>query len=187
VLTTVTDPILGFIDECSLQQRPNARRVLNTPIINYQPGSVRSKTIFGFMALNGNDEVMISSSSKADDMIRFITNIRIRNAMRPICILLDNARIHIAENVRILAQEIDIHFIYNIPYSPDLNPMENLWGIIVRDIYANNRQYQCIQDLRIAILQAWNRIDKTTILNLMNSMPNRLFQVINRSGGLSDY
>jgi hypothetical protein len=58
VLATVTDPILGFIDECSLQQRPNARRVLNTHIINYQPGSVRSKTIFGFMALNGNDEVM---------------------------------------------------------------------------------------------------------------------------------
>jgi transposase len=134
VLATVTDPILGFIDECSLQQRPNARRVLNTHIINYQPGSVRSKTIFGFMALNGNDEVMISSSSKANDMIRFIKKIRIRNAMRPICILLDNARIHIAEDVRILAQEIDIHFIYNIPYSPDLNPIEFGWKDFKREI-----------------------------------------------------
>jgi transposase len=86
------------------------------------------------MALNGNDEVMISSSSKASDMIRFINKIRIRNAMRPICILLDNARIHIAEDVRILAQEIDIHFIYNIPYSPDLNPIEFGWKDFKREI-----------------------------------------------------
>ncbi len=134
MVTTITDPIIGFLDESSLQQRPNKRRVLNTHIINYQPGKVRSKTIFGFIALNGNDEVMISRSSKTEDLMRFIQKIRINNMMKPICILLDNARIHIAKKFRALAQEIDIHLIYNIPYSPDLNPIEFGWKDFKRDI-----------------------------------------------------
>ncbi|MGZ4851445.1 MAG: transposase [Candidatus Bathyarchaeia archaeon] len=134
MLTTITDPIIGFLDESSLQQRPNKRRVINTHIMNYEPGKVRSKTIFGFIALNGNDEVMVSRSSKKEDLMRFIQKIRINNIMRPICILLDNARIHIAKKFRALAQEIDIHLIYNIPYSPDLNPIEFGWKDFKRDI-----------------------------------------------------
>ena len=133
-MTTITDPILGFLDESSLQQRPNQRRVINTHVVNYQPGRVRSKTLFGFIALNGNDEVMVSRSSKAEDMMRFVKKIRIHNIMRPICILLDNARIHTAKKLRTLAQEIDIHLIYNIPYSPDLNPIEFGWKDFKREI-----------------------------------------------------
>jgi len=86
------------------------------------------------MALDGNDEVMISRSSKAEDMMRFIYKIRLHNMMRPICILLDNARIHIAKKVRTLAQELDIQLIYNVPYSPDLNPIEFGWKDFKRDI-----------------------------------------------------
>ena len=96
-MTTVTDPIIGFLDESSLQQHPNTRRVLNTHMINYKPGKVRSRTIFGFIALNGNDEVMVSNSSKKEAFIDFVQNIRNNNIMRPICILLDNARIHLAK------------------------------------------------------------------------------------------
>lgn len=134
MLTTVTDPIIGFLDESSLQQRPNTRRVLNTHMINYKPGKVRSRTIFGFIALDGNDEVMVSNSSKKEALMDFVQNIRNNNIMRPICILLDNARIHTAKKLRALAQEIDIHLIYNIPYSPDLNPIEFGWKDFKREI-----------------------------------------------------
>jgi len=40
-------------------------------LVTYQPGKVRSRTIFGFIALNGNDEVMVSNSSKKEDLIVF--------------------------------------------------------------------------------------------------------------------
>lgn len=71
--------------------------------------------------------------------------------------------------------------------SPDLNPIENLWGIMVRQIYADNRSYQTKAELQAAIEQAWADIDEETIANLIGSMQNRLFQVINRNGGPTDY
>ena len=36
--------------------------------------------------------------------------------------------------------------------SPDLNPIENVWGILVRDVYADNRQYQTVEELKTAIM-----------------------------------
>ncbi len=95
---------------------------------------MRSKTIFGFMALNGNDAVMLSDSSKAEDMMSFIKIIRTNNIMKPICLLLDNAKIHLAKGVRALAHELDIHFIYVPPYSPDLNAIEFGWKDLKRDL-----------------------------------------------------
>ena len=86
------------------------------------------------MALNGNDAVMLSDSSKAEDMMSFLQIIRTNNIMKPICLLLDNAKIHQAKSVRILAQELDIHFIYFPPYSPDLNPIEFGWKDLKRDL-----------------------------------------------------
>lgn len=71
--------------------------------------------------------------------------------------------------------------------SPDLNPMENLWGIMVRRIYANGRQYQTVEELKNAIQSAWDSIPDETIQNLVASMPNRIFQVIERKGGVTDY
>jgi transposase len=144
-----------------------------------------------FCSLGTLDIAFVSTSMNSEEYQQVLNNHLLpylrRFRRKPLVFQQDNASVHRSHSTNAWMQE---HHINVLPFparSPDLNPMENLWGIIVRDIYANNRQYQCIQDLRIAILQAWNRIDKTTILNLMNSMPNRLFQVINRSGGLSDY
>jgi hypothetical protein len=36
--------------------------------------------------------------------------------------------------------------------SPGLNPIENLWGILVRAVYADGKQYYTINDLKQAII-----------------------------------
>uniref|UniRef100_A0A914DVY9 Tc1-like transposase DDE domain-containing protein n=1 Tax=Acrobeloides nanus TaxID=290746 RepID=A0A914DVY9_9BILA len=71
--------------------------------------------------------------------------------------------------------------------SPDLNPIENIWGILVRRIYANNKQYQSTEALQGAIQQAWGDLDQEMIDNLILSMDNRIFQVINRNGDPTNY
>jgi transposase len=130
----VKNHIIGFLDESAIQLNPSKRRVINTSIVKYKEGKKRSKSIFGFIALNGNDVVMLSDSCKSDDMIDFLEVVRRQNPERPLCIVLDNARIHHAKIVRARAEELDIYFIYLPPYSPDLNPIEFGWKDLKREL-----------------------------------------------------
>lgn len=43
-------------------------------------------------------------------------------------------------------------------YSPDLNPIENLWGILGRSVYANQRQFRDVESLTECILEASDNI-----------------------------
>jgi hypothetical protein len=58
---------------------------------------------------------------------------------------------------------------------------------MVRKVYADNRQFSNVDNLKTAISQAWDEIDQETIDNLILSMDNRIFQVINRNGDATDY
>ena len=111
-MSKIENPIIGFLDESAIQLNPNKRRVINTPIVKYKEGKKRSKSIFGFIALNGKDVVILSDSCKSDDMIDFLELIRKQNPERPLCIVLDNARIRHAKAVKIKAEELNIYFIY---------------------------------------------------------------------------
>jgi len=66
--------------------------------------------------------------------------------------------------------------------SPDLNPIENVWGILVRKVYRNNRQFETVAELKTAIEAAWMEVEPETIKNLIFSMPNRIFQLISKHG-----
>lgn len=69
--------------------------------------------------------------------------------------------------------------------SPDLNPIENLWGALVRLVYDNGRrQFNTAEELRAAIQASWNSIGLDVLENLARSMPERMYEVI-RLGGKS--
>lgn len=71
--------------------------------------------------------------------------------------------------------------------SPDLNPMENVWGILVRRIYAENKTYANVRELKNAIGREWNNLGENFFLNLLNSMNHRCEQVLARDGAATDY
>lgn len=99
----------------------------------------------------------------------------------------DNASCHKSAETKRFFQQEKIATIDWPPCSPDLNPVENLWGMIVRDVYAGNKQYDIVDELKNAITASWNSIAANVLKSLSESMKNRLFQVINRSGGRTDY
>uniref|UniRef100_A0A1I7WXJ3 Mutator family transposase n=1 Tax=Heterorhabditis bacteriophora TaxID=37862 RepID=A0A1I7WXJ3_HETBA len=68
-----------------------------------------------------------------------------------------------------------------------INPSNENCPKILYRIYADNRQFETAKDLQNAISKAWNEIDEDVIKNLVNSMPERIFQVINRNGSCTDY
>lgn len=99
----------------------------------------------------------------------------------------DNASIHVSRDTLNWFASNNVSLLEWPARSPDLNPMENLWGIMVRRIYENNRQFQSIEDLKAAILNAWNQIEINTISNLIASMENRIFHVIHGNGNQINY
>lgn len=110
-----------------------------------------------------------------------------RNRQRNLVFMQDNAPIHRSQSTKDWLARKRIALLDWPANSPDLNPQENVWGYMVRKIYANNKQYQDVNSLKKAIVAAWQTVDQKLIDNLVLSMDNRLFRVIRRQGGPIDY
>ncbi|RCN33912.1 transposase, partial [Ancylostoma caninum] len=99
----------------------------------------------------------------------------------------DNAAVHASQSTRTWLLENRVNVMDWPACSPDLNPMENLWGILARKVYSNNRQFHSIEELKKAIIDAWEDVEDNALRNLVSSMPSRLFEVASKQGGSTDY
>lgn len=99
----------------------------------------------------------------------------------------DNASIHVSKATLNWLAANKIDRIEAPPCSPDLNPMENVWGMLTRDVYAKTNQYKSVAQLKKAVLNAWSRLDKKYLQKLVKSMPDRIFEVIKQNGGSTKY
>jgi len=71
--------------------------------------------------------------------------------------------------------------------SPDLNPIENIWDIIGRRVYANFRQSQTLDDLKNAIETVRYGLEQDLLKNrLINNILRRIAQVLLHQGGPID-
>ena len=71
--------------------------------------------------------------------------------------------------------------------SPDLNPIENLWGIVARQLYCQGKQYDSKVSLIRAIMKSWSEIDDQTVKSLIGLMKNHCIEVIAVKGGKTKY
>jgi len=62
-----------------------------------------------------------------------------------------------------------------------------MWGILVRDIYVNGKQYDNIDQLKNAISAVWDKVGKSILQKLVDSMPSRIFEVISKQGNSTKY
>jgi hypothetical protein len=66
------------------------------------------------------------------------------------------------------------------PWSPDLNPIENVWSQLVRAVDTHNARDEA--ELEAAIQKEWESIDADYLTTLVHSMPKRLQMVIDNNG-----
>ncbi len=71
--------------------------------------------------------------------------------------------------------------------SPDLNPVENIWAMLARQVYGNGTQFECIENLEESIHSAWNEISLNFMSDLIESMKCRIYNVIRYQGKHSGY
>lgn len=99
----------------------------------------------------------------------------------------DNAPVHVSQSTRRWFERNGARILDWPSLSPDLNPMENLWGIMVRRVYANGRQFNRREQLINALQEIWNSIDAETTRHLIDSMHNRCIKLIQAKGDLIGY
>jgi transposase len=94
----------------------------------------------------------------------------------------DNSSVHASEVVRNWFREHGIRILDWPSISPDLDPIENLWGILVRLVYPNGRKYNTVPELKRALLDAWYQIESSVLKKLVESMHKRLIEVLKKNG-----
>ncbi|ETV81437.1 hypothetical protein H257_05961 [Aphanomyces astaci] len=99
----------------------------------------------------------------------------------------DGDSIHRAHQTMEFLAEHNVQLFDHPALSPDLNPIENVWGVFARAVYANGRQFTAKTELILAIKRAWSNLGRPYLLTLAKSMPNRCVEVILAQGGKIDY
>ena len=69
--------------------------------------------------------------------------------------------------------------------SPDLNPIENLWGIV--KYHVEKRMPSNISELQQYMVEEWENIPDEFLTNLISSMRDRCQQVIDNNGERINY
>ena len=100
---------------------------------------------------------------------------------------LDNASCHVSNHTKQYLFDSDVDVIWWPVRSPDLNCIENLWGILVSRVYGGNKQYNDVQSLKNAIQEAWDSLTLEELQALISSMPRRCIEVIEKRGGKTKY
>jgi putative transposase len=129
--------VLGFLDECSPQTTVNTQRMwsFDHPTLVKNTKKFRANT-FGILAVNGTSIITFRERSKQEDILEVLKEYKRTNPNKRLIIVLDNFKSHPAILVRQYTAGNNIHLVHLPPYSPDLNPIEQIWRAIKREVSA---------------------------------------------------
>jgi hypothetical protein len=98
----------------------------------------------------------------------------------------DNAPAHKAASTRRWLENHHIRVIEWPPYSPDLNPIENLWALLKQEVHKESAIDRATVVNRA--VEFWNsEIFQTHCRQLVDSMHRRCFECVRSNGGPTGY
>lgn len=100
-------------------------------------------------------------------------------------LLWDNSPIHKSQPVTQWLHSHGVHSMELPPYSPDLNPTENVFNDLARRV--ENRHPTTVDELEEAILVEWPLTDLSFLLTLAHSMLHRISAIIANAGHATKY
>ena len=71
------------------------------------------------------------------------------------------------------------------PYSPDLNPIENLWSVLAREV--EKTPCSTMEELQDIVAEVWEKASRSLMTKLAESMPRRIAAVIAAAGSHTKY
>ena len=70
----------------------------------------------------------------------FLQDLRDKFFFDDICIYMDNLSVHRSNDVKQRMDEMSIPYIFGPPYSPDYNPIENVFSMFKREMKIRNQE-----------------------------------------------
>jgi len=99
----------------------------------------------------------------------------------------DNAPCHASIKTKSWKEDNSIEILPWPAQSPDLNPIENLWNELEIRIRKRKPMPKNKNDFFVALKEEWYKIDKSRLIRLVKSMPNRINAVIESKGNPTKY
>lgn len=97
----------------------------------------------------------------------------------------DNDPKHTAKNTKQWLNEKDIVVLEWPSQSPDMNPIENLWFELKKKVKA--MKLKSLKELPEAIVTCWNSLEKSLCEKLVDSMPDRIDDLLKNKGSWTKY
>lgn len=177
-----------FTDETSCQE--NNYRVKRW----YNPNNIYDHDIlykhcskvnaWGAITYDDKEIYVFSEIMNADKYIEILDDYLMNVYQKDFYIIYDNDPKHTSKKAKKFLVENNFKTIDFPPYSPDLNPIENIWSILKRNIAKEHITTKI--GLRKSIYRIWNAIDQHHIQNAIISMKDRLIKVIEAKGSYID-
>ena len=188
-----------FCDECHVWldnpsqiwvQRPEDAAYMDEYMIHRPPNRIRVSIWAGFSASGVTCIHVIKGNLTAEKLVEILDDevpqyCQENNEGEMMNLLQDNSPIHTAKVVRDWLATNEVGQFDFPPYSPDLNPMENIWAWLKREL--DHDLYENAQELEAAILNHWSNIDPRMLVKLAESMPARLEAVKVQRGFKTKY
>ncbi len=154
------------------------------PTVKHGGGSV---LMWGCMSAAGVGELHFIDGIMNSQMYCSILKEKMLPSLRALgrCALFQHDPRHTSKATVVFLKKNRVKVIQWPSMSPDLNPIEHLWGILKRQV--EHHSPSSIQSLKEVILEEWKKIDLAKCRQLVNFMPRRLGAVIKNHGGHTKY
>jgi len=130
---------------------------------------------------------IMEGNYNADKYIKMLEKGLLPFYKRGMTFMQDNASIHNAELTKNWLKTKKISLLEWPSNSPDLNPIENVWGFLTRAVYANGRQFKTKNELKIEVMKQWSLISTESLSIMVDSMSTRMIEVITKNGQTINY
>jgi len=112
--------------------------------------------VFGAIDIRSKSvEIMLENKFNSSTMMKFVYRLKRRAGKGRVYLILDNAGPHKAKRVVYLSKRKGVHLEYLPPYSPQLNPVEEIWRQLKG--YLSNRLFTDINVLKREIIRFFER------------------------------